>query len=99
MERQAAPRADLKSTPLGRRRKCPECGSASVAHILYGLPAAPDEEMQRQLDSGRIVFGGCCVFPESPDRVCNECGYAWRPTRKIIGRPQRPGFPRSRGRR
>jgi len=38
-------------------KKCPECGSGSIAEILYGLPAY-DEQMEGDLDAGKIVLGG-----------------------------------------
>ena len=53
---------------------CPLCGSKSVAEIIYGMPAPPDEAMQKLLDEGRIKFGGCCVEPGNPAWVCSDCG-------------------------
>jgi gamma-glutamylcyclotransferase (GGCT)/AIG2-like uncharacterized protein YtfP len=54
--------------------KCPECGSWRLAEIVYGMPAAPDEKTQKQLDEGTLRFGGCCVEPGDPSWVCSECG-------------------------
>ncbi len=53
---------------------CPRCKSNRVATILWGLPAY-DEEMQRKMDSGEIVLGGCCIPPfPPPDYQCLDCG-------------------------
>jgi hypothetical protein len=67
----------LSATPLGRRNKCPSCGSRSVARISYGMPV-PGPALDQDLASGRLVLGGCLVFGEHPDRYCNECGHQWR---------------------
>lgn len=53
--------------------ECPECGSKNIAEILWGMPAL-DEELERNLDEGRIVLGGCCITDENTDWRCNDCG-------------------------
>jgi hypothetical protein len=73
--------------PTGRRGRrhrpapikpvqCPSCGSARVATILYGLPAF-GPELDRQLETGEIVLGGCCVSDEMPEWRWAECGQEW----------------------
>ncbi len=57
-------------------RKCPKCDSNSVAKIIYGL-VAYDEQMERDLDAGKIVLGGCCISNDSPEWHCNECWHKW----------------------
>lgn len=61
--------------------RCPRCGSSNTARFIYGYPQY-DEEMQRKLDAGKIVLGGCCfpaveieggVVSLAPDRRCNAC--------------------------
>lgn len=52
---------------------CPACGSTHVAEILYGLPSF-DEELVRDIESGAIVLGGCCVTDSDPDWFCTVCG-------------------------
>jgi hypothetical protein len=59
-----------------RLKKCPKCGSDSIAEILYGLPAF-DEQMERDIDSGKIVLGGCCISDDSSKGHCNKCKYEW----------------------
>jgi len=71
--------------------QCPACGSRSVARILYGLPGF-DDEMQGELDSGRLALGGCCITGYDPNRHCNACGHSWKAGR-------RAGTRRSRGTR
>lgn len=55
------------------RPQCPQCGSSNVAKILWGMPAF-SEELERELDEGRIVLGGCCISGADPDWHCNDCG-------------------------
>ena len=54
-------------------RKCPKCGSVKVANILYGLPAW-DPEMEKEIEEGRIVLGGCMVSDDDPEWQCVDCG-------------------------
>ena len=57
--------------------KCPKCGAVSIASILFGYPSM-SEDLQDDLDSGRVVLGGCVIRPDfEPDRHCNECFYEW----------------------
>jgi hypothetical protein len=46
--------------------RCPACGGPRVATILYGLPAF-DAQLQRDLDSERVVLGGCIVSDARPE--------------------------------
>jgi hypothetical protein len=55
-----------------RPGKCPACGSARVAEIIYGLPAF-SPELEEALESGRTVLGGCCVTSDDPRWRCLEC--------------------------
>ncbi len=55
-----------------KRPKCPQCGSSNVAEILWGMPVLT-EELERELNEGRIVLGGCCVDVDDPDWHCNDC--------------------------
>ncbi len=40
---------------------------------MYGMPV-PDEKLQADLDSGRVVLGGCCISLDDPAWKCRECG-------------------------
>ena len=55
---------------------CPKCQSDNIARYQYGMPVM-DPEMERDLDKGKVVLGGCCVTDEDPDRHCNNCEYDW----------------------
>ena len=35
---------------------------------------AYDEKLERDLEEGRVVLGGCCVTGSDPEWHCNECG-------------------------
>ena len=57
-------------------KKCPKCGAISIASVI-GYPYM-SEDLQDDLDSGRVVLGGCVIRPDfEPDRHCNECFYEW----------------------
>lgn len=62
----------LNDRPL----RCPQCGSSSVARILWGLPAFSDD-LQRWLDEGEVVLGGCCLPDALPAWHCNRCQHRW----------------------
>lgn len=49
---------------------CPECGSAPVAEILYGLQDSMDRGL---LESGAVVFGGCVIAGDDPAWRCTRC--------------------------
>lgn len=64
----------MKETPSTelKPRRCPVCGSSWIAKILYGYPGcSPD--LQRELDRGEVVLGGCIVFSFSPEWQCMDC--------------------------
>ena len=61
--------------------RCPYCGSVNTAEYIYGLPAF-DEKMQRKIDEGKWVLGGCKRYgweingkyvDTMPERKCNDC--------------------------
>ncbi len=54
-------------------RKCPECGSAKIARIQYGMPIC-SPELDRNLESGKVVLGGCCQEINAPAWKCAACG-------------------------
>jgi len=63
---------EKKITAKRKPRKCPECGCAKVASILYGYPAF-SPSLESKLDEGKIVLGGCCVTDCDPAWQCVEC--------------------------
>ncbi len=56
-----------------RPTKCPTCGFKPMGDILYGMPAW-SEEFQKEVDSGRLIVGGCCVTDDDPKWECKSCG-------------------------
>lgn len=61
--------------------KCPYCASKNTARYIYGYPLC-DEKMQRKLNDGKWVLGGCCInaveingeqVDVMPMRHCNDC--------------------------
>jgi hypothetical protein len=65
-----------QSPRLERARKpasCPICKKSPMGSILYGYPAfSPD--LERQLEKGSIVLGGCCPTMDDPAWECSRCG-------------------------
>ena len=59
-----------------KKRKCPACGSESIAEIMYGMPMFTPE-LEEELRAGRLSLGGCCISDDSPRWECNECGKQW----------------------
>jgi hypothetical protein len=58
-----------------RTRTCPNCGSARVTRIIYGLPTA---ELIREAEVRHdIALGGCCIAGDDPVWLCRECEHAW----------------------
>lgn len=53
-------------------RKCPVCGSNRIANILYGLPVM-SPKMERELATGKLVLGGCCITDDDPEWQCADC--------------------------
>jgi len=39
---------------------------------MYGLPA-PNPDLWRDVDAGKIVLGGCCVTDDDPAWRCVAC--------------------------
>ena len=56
-------------------KTCPRCGSVNVLPIVYGMP---NPEVREDSMAGKVALGGCVVFPEAPDRLCQNCGHEWR---------------------
>ena len=56
--------------------ECPACHSPRVAAIVYGLMEFTPE-LERDLEEGRIVLGGCEVTEESKRWECVDCCHSW----------------------
>jgi hypothetical protein len=60
-----------------KKNKCPYCNSKDVAKILYGLPSF-SKKLEKELESGKLVLGGCCISEDSPLFHCNKCTKEWK---------------------
>lgn len=58
------------------RKTCPKCKGRNVAKMLYGYVKI-DEGLQRELEEGRTVLGGCVVCGNEPAQMCHDCGADW----------------------
>lgn len=54
-------------------KKCPVCGSVKIADILYGLIAF-SKELENDINSGKVVLGGCVLTGDDPSWQCVVCG-------------------------
>ncbi len=53
--------------------KCSKCGSTHIGRYQYGL-VHPDKAMQKKIDNGEIILGGCVISGDSPKNHCLKCG-------------------------
>jgi len=51
--------------------ECPACGSNKIAVIFYGMPAF--SEVEKDIEEGKIVLGGCCISDDDPTWKCIAC--------------------------
>ena len=54
---------------------CPNCNSADMAKIIYGL--VDMHEVEELINRGKITLGGCTITGTDPDHMCNNCGNRW----------------------
>lgn len=64
--------ASLKYRYTRKPRKCPFCKSSTIAKILYGMPYF-SKELEKELDEGKTVLGGCIVTQDDPPWQCVDC--------------------------
>jgi hypothetical protein len=62
----------LRKTYVRKPRKCPDCGHAPVASILYGEPSISDELFEKE-QRGEVIFGGCVIELDQPTWQCSKC--------------------------
>jgi len=53
-------------------RKCPYCDFRPIANVLYGYPA-DSEELNKEIEEGKVTFGGCCVGGPQANWKCTSC--------------------------
>jgi len=56
--------------------KCPKCGKAWIAEILWGYPGNI-EQLEEALDKKEIILGGCYITEHDPKWECNYCNHQW----------------------
>lgn len=61
-------RYEYKTKP----KNCPFCGSEKIANILYGYPVI-SEELNNDINSRRVVLGGCVITGDDPSWQCVVC--------------------------
>ena len=49
----------------------PKCGSKNLGRYIYGLLLFSDE-LLKEVDSGKIILGGCCIMDDAP-KVPLQC--------------------------
>ena len=64
---------DNRMERVKKPARCPACKHAPMASILWGYPAfSPD--LEKDIEEGRVVLGGCCVSMDDPAWECSRCG-------------------------
>ena len=56
------------------RPRCPACGSADTARIVYGYPA---DELLDAARHGEVKLGGCVLSHDDPEWHCSACDHEW----------------------
>ncbi len=54
-------------------KACPVCGSDRIATYLLGMPDFSNKKLQKEIDEGKIIIGGCCITEDDPKYHCFEC--------------------------
>lgn len=54
------------------KRICPLCGGNNTSRILWGMPALTPQ-LEEELNTNKIVLGGCCISDNGPTYHCNDC--------------------------
>lgn len=62
-----------KITAKRKPRKCEQCGSTKIANIFYGYPSI-STKLDKAIQEGRIVLGGCVITECDPNWKCVDCG-------------------------
>ncbi len=66
-------------------RRCPYCGSARLARIIWGYPAF--ELLKERKED--YVFAGCGVPSNPPEWACRDCGISFKFQLKSLGQGAR----------
>jgi len=53
-------------------QKCPVCGSNKIATYLRGMTLF-SKKLQKDIDEGKIILGGCIVSGDDPFCICTDC--------------------------
>ena len=53
--------------------ECPECGGIKAAEIVY----ESDWDWEKDVDSGKVALGGCCIPPDPHRWQCQSCDHEW----------------------
>ncbi len=64
---------EQKFRARSKPRRCPNCKHSPLASILYGL-YGHDEQLEKDIDDGRAVLGGCVIDLDDPAWRCVQCG-------------------------
>ena len=64
---------EQRITSKRKPEKCTVCGSAKIARIQYGLVLDDSIELNKDIDEGKVVLGGCCITLDDPSWECIYC--------------------------
>ncbi|MBE5742518.1 MAG: hypothetical protein E7360_04250 [Clostridiales bacterium] len=52
--------------------KCPYCGKSKLSKLLFGMPIMSDE-LQKDIEEGKVKLAGCIVGEDNPRYYCRWC--------------------------
>lgn len=61
---------------MPKKQTCPLCNGKNIAKILWGLPANMCA-LEEELDSKKIVLGGCNVTSHDLKWKCTDWYHRW----------------------
>ena len=63
--------------PIANDERCPQCNSANVLPLAYGIPSASGIEAARR---GEVMLGAGPMYDDCPNRGCGTCRHRWLET-------------------
>ena len=66
--------AQIRTNYARKPRRCPNCGAAPLASVIYGMPGLSSDLIEKE-ERGEVVFGGCVIELDGsqPNWKCTTC--------------------------
>ncbi len=69
----ASNNSEVRYESMHKPGVCPSCGSTRIADVMYGMPNFDDQDLRKEIESGKTVLGGCIVLEDNPAWQCADC--------------------------